>query len=850
MGNTMIFPGNASITERVSTKHNFESEDFTLQCWMNTIDSGPLFTQPATGLSVAVNPNGSLQFTARFGDKLQTILSDRTGFNDGNWHHIAAVRSGHEISLFVNGKALDVTQRWTNPEAAGADVEQFIGSLGPTSVWKTALTQQEIRQTFTGFLSGNEPGLLSHHTFNENHGEMLSLIALLTVKITVTNQTDEALVKQPDSSRNPFYKQFPEKIGAREKVMITVENSRETWEAIQCDVRYKNSLGNVEIAVLKTRDQYNSSITAITDKDLVDELTTVDDSALMLIATLVVAESLVVVMMKNFYNFLNAVRTKLKQDQIVTAGNNLASMVDYNKACQIFNTYFELKPLAIIYCESTEDVQLVYKKAIENNLPIRVRSGGHDHEGECSGTDTILLDMTRINHVKLTKPLGERGPVYANIGPGIRFISLTTILAKQDVMIPHGTCATVGIAGFTMGGGWGPWTRKEGMCCEKLMGATIVLGDGSVQKLDATNGKVPELLWALRGGGGMSYGIVTELVIQTFPLPAELIKFEVQWNPYSVETTAVAGLKAPQKLLTLGAQKTVPTLDILKAWEKTILSADTRKLIGTNLKVSAKNWDEPDYRNFNEKTVFHNCVMYGYWEGTLPTLKNFLAEQFRTVSDYQLTIDGEGGSKSEYGLHLMSNWDRESFYNVKRLLAGLKGKPLPPDLEDPSPHKITSRLVDKDGLKDAGYKALLQSLTSPLIATQNRTLGLFSYITLGALAGDFYRTMQEAQKKESAFPYKDKQYTVQYQTWWNEELAEKQEGQNNDVYRYTNRALDWMEQCRDFDIPNTSGAFISFKDSSIPTSTYFAQNYDRLMSIKKDYSKDPLNHFRTRKTIL
>ncbi len=129
-------------------------------------------------------------------------------------------------------------------------------------------------------------------------------------------------------------------------------------------------------------------------------------------------------------------------------------------------------------------------------------------------------------------------------------------------------------------------------------------------------------------------------------------------------------------------------------------------------------------------------------------------------------------------------------------------------------------------------------------------MGLFTYLTLGAIVGDFYLDEKNQSDEHSSFPYKDKLYTIQYQTWWNQDLELKLEGQNNKVYNYTNRALDWMEVARDYDIPNTSGAFISFKDSSIPTRKYFMQNYDRLVQIKEDHSKDPYNHFRIRKSII
>lgn len=838
----MIFSGSTTVESSTLSDYNFETGDFTLHCWMSATGSGPLFTQYSSGLSVEINPNGSIRFAVKSGERFQVAESTRTGLNDGIWRQVTAVKFGKELSLFVDGKKLTVTENWINQESAGLGehTQLFMGNMGPISIWRVALHEEEVHEIFVKPLKGDEPGLLSIHDSGHEGNQEIAITAPLSVIITVNNTMNEVLEKQALNTDNIYYEQFPQQIPANSKIEITIEKPDTSWLGIECTVTYENSLGSIEIEILKSYDKYESGIVTRVGKDIIDQLDIILSEEFVMRANLMVSESLVMVMMKNFYNFLNALRGKLPLDRVKTGDGNLFNVVDYNKACQIFNLYFELKPLAIVYCTSAEEVQLVYKNAIANNLPVRVRSGGHDHEGECSGTDTIVIDMTGINHVRLAKPEGEDGPVYAHIGPGIRFISLTTILAQQGVMIPHGTCATVGIAGFTMGGGWGPWTRKAGMCCESLVGATIMLGDGTLEKLDATTGKVPELLWALRGGGGMSYGIVTELVIKTFPLPAELIKFEVEWNKYGVDPGT----------LTLIPNGKVPTLQVLNAWEAVIDSTDTQRLIGTNLKISAKNWDQDTYDNFDERKVSHNCIMYGYWEGDQKTLQEFISLNFKNVPGYDLRIDGEGGSRQNYGSNLMSNWDRESFYNVRRLLKGEKSKPLPPDLDAPAPHKITSRLVDAEGLSESGYRALLQSLTSPLISAENRELGLFSYITLGAISGNFYKEIKPEQKEQSAFPYKEKRYTIQYQTWWDEQLAAKQEGENNPVYEHTNRALDWMQVCRNFDIPGTSGAFISFKDSSIPTRVYFDKSYDKLVEIKKQFSRDPLNHFRTRKTII
>jgi hypothetical protein len=673
---------------------------------------------------------------------------------------------------------------------------------------------------------------------------------VLTVQLKVYNNTNQVLTKRKDSDKNKYNLDFPEKIDAHSEVNLCLR-SEVKHKKIDSSVYYENEYGTVELTIYKTSNQFESSVNAIAKNDLIDDVIVLKNTKFELDAKVIIAESLVTVNMRNVYHFLNELKGYIDGDQIEMGGGNLFDMINYAKACQIFNTRLQLRPFVIIYCTSTEEVQLVYKRAISNNLAIRLRSGGHDHEGECSGTDTILIDLSRMNKVEVDQKSG-----IATIGPGNRFERLTTLLAEQQVMIPHGTCATVGIAGFTFGGGWGPWTRSKGMCCERLVGATIVLGDGSVKELSEDGDmQARELLWALKGGGGFSYGIVTELRLQTFELPCELIRFEIEWNKYELDLGT--------KQLKIASENTLPTIQFLKEWEDVINANrnvennanhlnSNEKLIGTNLKISAI----PSTENFDVNTVIHNCIMYGYWEGNEKDLSKFIENNFKNPQTYDFRITDIAGKKTNnaYGLNMMSNWDRESFHTVKQLLkGGVQGKsskkrPISPDLENPAPHKITSCLVDAQGLGSKGHEALLRSLTSSLILEGNREMGLFTYITLGAISGVFY---QDATKElESAFPYKDKQYTIQYQTWWNESLERKEEGQDNIVYNRINRALDWMQVCRDFNIPNTSGAFISFKDSSIPTEIYFDTSYERLKEIKKKYSMDNLNHFRTRKTII
>jgi hypothetical protein len=553
---------------------------------------------------------------------------------------------------------------------------------------------------------------------------------------------------------------------------------------------------------------------------------------------------------------------------------------EYNKKRQIFNTYFQFRPTAIVFCTNTKQVSEIIKCIREYDYKgvLRIRSGGHDHEGECSATDALVLDLSKMTKVDIVADLN-----YATIQPGIMFIDLIKQMNAQNVGLPHGTCYSVRIAGFTFGGGWGPWTRQKGMGCESLAGVTIVLGDGSYRTI-IDNKLVPEykgqpvpdlneedrkILWALRGGGGMSYGIITELIYKTFTMPDYTTKFTVAWE---------------QKF----GQDIPPAVDILKRWEELIGYNENLDLLGTNLKVVAKFKDLHDTTPV-EKSL-HDCYFYGYYMGS--------KDQFQNQKDFednlQRIIEEKWFPKNQFGQYnvnfedsieavlsnnvsnssgkltavsdvhkrqwsLFSAWDRivkwdtkqnkhpvlEALYNTDFLPHHYQA--IPPEIDKPAPHKITSRfatVIDDEELASQRRIKLIKSLESNLLPTEGENQGMNTYFTLGAISGAYYRDYDFAANQfpeGSSFAYKKCFYTVQYQAWWDN---------NRKVQPYVNRAMDWLEVCRNYEIPATYGAFISFKDDSIPTRVYFQENYDRLKEIKKDYSKDPDNMLSSRKTII
>lgn len=562
---------------------------------------------------------------------------------------------------------------------------------------------------------------------------------------------------------------------------------------------------------------------------------------------------------------------KLRNSLIAELKNKLKNLGDpeiltdcsnsenYEKQRLVFNRKFEFRPSIIIFVENANQVSQIVLFANEypTEIKLRLRSGGHDHEGECSGTNVVLLDFSKLSTIEIVqnevyKPTQEAFKKLI-VGPGARFTDIKPKLDREDVGIPHGTCETVAIAGFTMGGGWGPWTRLHGMACESLIGATIVLANGDIQTLsylEDPKSKNGRLLWALRGGGGMSYGIVTELVFKTFKLPEISFSFNIKFN----QSFTIKDSK--EEIL---IKK--PAIEVLKLWESAIKPNTYPDLIGTNLKIETAQLSNNNLPNPN---AFLKCQMNGYYGGTKAELRKFIE---KTLGEEVLKglslkqdrfIDTNNVSRNhsdKYTWHFES-WDRKT-NNIEL------------DHDGPAPHKITSRFANSNnedsttGWDDTSRQALICSLQSPKIPLESDAVldhGVHTYLTLGAISGSYYKNYSENRDViGSSFPYKDRPFTIQYQTWWNQFLdsdnnhilTDAQQSKEMLINRpFVNRAEDWMQDCRDYIIPHTSGAFISFKDASIPTSIYFSTSYKQLMDIKLKYSKDRNLVLRTRKTIL
>jgi FAD/FMN-containing dehydrogenase len=209
----------------------------------------------------------------------------------------------------------------------------------------------------------------------------------------------------------------------------------------------------------------------------------------------------------------------------------------YDLARQLRNTRFDsIRPLAIAYCESADDVARCVRWATRNGIRLAARSGGHSYGGYSTIQNGLVVDVSRLDGVAVaadgaTATIGagaELGPVYERLWNARR------------VTIPAGSCSTVGVAGLTLGGGHGFTSRAFGLTCDSVRSLRLVTAAGAV--IDVSRTAHPDLLWASRGGGGGNFGIVTSFRFAVHPVGA-VSTFTVEW-PWSDAARALATWQA------------------------------------------------------------------------------------------------------------------------------------------------------------------------------------------------------------------------------------------------------------------------------------------------------------------
>ena len=173
----------------------------------------------------------------------------------------------------------------------------------------------------------------------------------------------------------------------------------------------------------------------------------------------------------------------------------------------------------------TEDVVATVNFARDNNLRLVVKGGGHSYQGTSNATDSLLIwtrgmDQITLHDAFVAEGCADTEPRQAvTIEAGARWLpTYNAVTTKAGRYVQGGGCATVGVAGLILSGGFGSFSKNYGLAAASLLQAEIVTADGKVLIANASTN--PDLFWALKGGGGGSLGVVTKVTLTTYELPA------------------------------------------------------------------------------------------------------------------------------------------------------------------------------------------------------------------------------------------------------------------------------------------------------------------------------------------
>ncbi|MGA9859602.1 MAG: FAD-binding oxidoreductase [Solirubrobacteraceae bacterium] len=234
---------------------------------------------------------------------------------------------------------------------------------------------------------------------------------------------------------------------------------------------------------------------------------------------------------------------------------------DYDQARAVHNGMIDRHPALIVPCANADEVARTIAFARRHGVPIAVRGGGHNGGGLGVVDDGVVIDLAGISDVEVIPQSN-----IVRVGGGATWGQVDRATAEHGCVVPSGIISTTGVGGLTLGGGMGHLTRRFGLTIDNLVGADVVLADGSQVHTDAH--QHPDLFWALRGGGG-NFGVVTAFEFRTHPLGATVMAGPTFWPmeqlPEVMRFYREFLPAAPRNLNGFFASMTVPPVDLFPA---------------------------------------------------------------------------------------------------------------------------------------------------------------------------------------------------------------------------------------------------------------------------------------------
>jgi FAD/FMN-containing dehydrogenase len=236
----------------------------------------------------------------------------------------------------------------------------------------------------------------------------------------------------------------------------------------------------------------------------------------------------------------------------VTGSVFLPGEAGYDEERAVFNLNHELTPAVFVVAENASDVQAAVAFAARQQRPVLVKTTGHQIVGSAQGA--VVISTHRMSNVAIDEVART-----ARVGAGVLWSEVIEKAAEFGLAPLNGSNPTVGVSGYTLGGGLSPTLgRSHGYAADHVLSLEVVTADGELRHVDADSD--PDLFWALRGGKG-NFGVVTALEFDVFPVPrlyagaiyypgermADVLRAWAAWQPGTPETmvSSIAAMRLP-----------------------------------------------------------------------------------------------------------------------------------------------------------------------------------------------------------------------------------------------------------------------------------------------------------------
>lgn len=554
---------------------------------------------------------------------------------------------------------------------------------------------------------------------------------------------------------------------------------------------------------------------------------------------------------------LPSLKESAKKEQGATGFRvTLPGEASYGRAREISNAYFDYKPKAIAFPRTTNQVafsmrefnEINHKRSKADKIPLRIMSGGHQHEGMSSGNDAFIIRLSELGNIEFNADKTQ-----AWIPAGMKLGDVYSELELHNKTIPAGGCMNVNVGGLTQGGGWGMNSRKYGLTCDNIDAAEVVLTNGDI--VQASNQQHPDLFWAIRGGGGGNFGVATRFLFKLQDLSPELCVFRFYWA-HDQMTDAISAF--------LELQKDFPPE----------MTSFLRLAAMPKPKKDSRYKDYPVYASglFHGSFDEMNKILEPLKEKVNPlksecfvrrsnefTKEELEAARGVDMFDIDKLIKAKSSAKSTTQLYKLTSI--VDLFNYDVFMSSLESlgqqtkqnscqiAPPTSNCGAPHPHKVSSAFSKVSG--QSYYRQVAEVVTEYFEETVNGKYAVNlpyvrSYMTFHAMGG----AMSNPPEGGSAFAFRSNEFLIQIQSWWNYSTTVK--GCSKKM-EWQKPYIDWVTNFRaKLEKANLiEGAFINFVDKNLgpdPSTAegryellkyYYGDNLDRLIEIKSQY--DPNN---------